>query len=298
MNRKLFYLLRVSLFVAFGILLTLNASAATYPVTTTDDTGAGSLRQAILDANANAGDDIITFAIGSGAQSIVLASALPQITGGLTIDGTSQPGYAGTPLITVGADWTGTVIDVNGAASFVFVGLNVGKTGTAGGNGFIVSNATSLTITNCVITNRTYGLYIQSCANVTATDNNLTDSGVATGSAMYLNANTGPLSVTGNTIGGVTTNAVYMRFLNNVTIAPASGNIQVGTQLKELPNPLVIEGGSNITVTGLDLWSTTAVGSTANISGVNGLTVTNNILRNRSHGLLIQSSSNTPQVMT
>jgi hypothetical protein len=69
-------------------------------VTNTADSGAGSLRQAILDANAIAGPQTITFAIaGGGHQVITPLSALPTITNTVTIDGTSQPGYAGTPLI-------------------------------------------------------------------------------------------------------------------------------------------------------------------------------------------------------
>src|SRR3954470_1837899 len=72
---------------------------STYPVTTTADTGPGSLRQAILDANANPGPDDITFAIGSGPVSIAPASALPDITDPLKIDGSTQPGYAGKPIV-------------------------------------------------------------------------------------------------------------------------------------------------------------------------------------------------------
>ena len=41
------------------------ALAATFTVTTTDDAGAGSLRQAVLDANATAGSDDILFNRGS-----------------------------------------------------------------------------------------------------------------------------------------------------------------------------------------------------------------------------------------
>ncbi len=69
------------------------ALAATYPVTTIADSGAGSLRQAILDANANPGADAIGFAIvGSGVQTIAPTSALPKITDGVTFDGYTQPG--------------------------------------------------------------------------------------------------------------------------------------------------------------------------------------------------------------
>jgi hypothetical protein len=74
-------------------------------VTTTLDSGDGSLRQAILDADATPGPDIILFAIGTGFQTINLASPLPAITQPIMIDGTSQPGYSGSPLIQLnGAD--------------------------------------------------------------------------------------------------------------------------------------------------------------------------------------------------
>ena len=53
------------------------ANAATFNVTTTADAGAGSLRQAILDANANADPDIIAFDLpGPGPHVINLASSL------------------------------------------------------------------------------------------------------------------------------------------------------------------------------------------------------------------------------
>jgi hypothetical protein len=69
-------------------------------VTTTNDSGAGSLREAILAANAVAAPEEIRFAIpGAGPHTIALASALPQITDPVYLNGASQPGYAGTPLI-------------------------------------------------------------------------------------------------------------------------------------------------------------------------------------------------------
>lgn len=79
------------------------AHAITYTVTTTADSGPGSLRQAILDANANPGADAITFAIGASGsqQTIQPTTALPTIADPVTIDGWSQggSGYTGPPLI-------------------------------------------------------------------------------------------------------------------------------------------------------------------------------------------------------
>jgi uncharacterized repeat protein (TIGR01451 family) len=66
----------------------------TIVVTNTSDSGAGSLRQAILDSNATAGTkETITFNIaGAGLHTISPASALPDITDPLIIDGYTQPG--------------------------------------------------------------------------------------------------------------------------------------------------------------------------------------------------------------
>lgn len=65
-------------------------------VNNTNDSGPGSLREAILNANEMAnggGPDVITFAIpGAGPHTIALASELPPITEAVTIDGYTQPG--------------------------------------------------------------------------------------------------------------------------------------------------------------------------------------------------------------
>jgi hypothetical protein len=92
------------------------AAPRRFTVTTTNDSGAGSLRQAILDANANPGADTIAFNIpGSGTRTITLSSPLPSITEAVTIDGTTQPsgrveingdraGRAATGLILAGGN--------------------------------------------------------------------------------------------------------------------------------------------------------------------------------------------------
>ena len=77
----------VSMLIAGGL------SAATFTVTNTNDSGPGSLRQAILDANGNAGTDTIAFDIpGSGVHTISPAGELPAVTDPVIIDGYTQPG--------------------------------------------------------------------------------------------------------------------------------------------------------------------------------------------------------------
>src|SRR2546427_2672254 len=75
------------------------AQTATFVVTNTADSGPGSLRQAILDANARPGPDVIAFSIGSGAQTISPLSPLPFVTDPVIVDGTTQPGFADSPLM-------------------------------------------------------------------------------------------------------------------------------------------------------------------------------------------------------
>ncbi len=86
---------------------------ATFTVSNTGDAGRGSLRQAIADANAAAGADLIQFAIGSGAQTISPLSALPALsdTAGVTLDGTTQAGFVvGAPVITINGASAGTSV--------------------------------------------------------------------------------------------------------------------------------------------------------------------------------------------
>jgi hypothetical protein len=80
-------------------------ASATFTVTNTGDNGGvnpapgagtGTLRQAIVDANATAGTDTINFNIpGSGVHTISPAANLPQINEAVMIDGYSQPGNGG-----------------------------------------------------------------------------------------------------------------------------------------------------------------------------------------------------------
>lgn len=90
-----------------ALILTHPAAAAVFTVTHAGDTGAGSLRQAILDAENTPGPDSIRFQIpGTGPFTIALQSPLPAIREPIILDGASQPGYTGRPLI-----------ELNGAAA-------------------------------------------------------------------------------------------------------------------------------------------------------------------------------------
>jgi parallel beta-helix repeat protein len=119
----------------------------TYMVTTTADSGAGSLRQAILAANANPGADQITFNLGGVAPySMTLSSALPTITDTVNLDATTQAGYAGAPLVMLdggGSLSDGLVVAAPNSyiAGFAIGGFaNSGITVTTGGDGSMVAS--------------------------------------------------------------------------------------------------------------------------------------------------------------
>jgi parallel beta-helix repeat protein len=77
-------------------------AATTYVVTNASDSGAGSLRAAILDSNAHVHGDRITFNIpGPAPHTISVLSQLPTITTRIVIDGTTEPGYSGSPSIQI-----------------------------------------------------------------------------------------------------------------------------------------------------------------------------------------------------
>ncbi|VEP16065.1 conserved hypothetical protein [Hyella patelloides LEGE 07179] len=71
-----------------------------FTVSNVNDSGAGSFRKAIIGANQSSGLDEIVFDLpGTEPQTIQALSPLPDITDYVIIDGTTQSGYAGSPII-------------------------------------------------------------------------------------------------------------------------------------------------------------------------------------------------------
>jgi hypothetical protein len=125
-----------------------------FTVSDVADTGPGTLRQAMTDANATAGLDTINFAIaGTGAQTISPLTVLPALTdtAGTIIDGRTQAGFAlGSPTIVIdGSVITGaaTGIRIESGLSTIagltitnFAGSQVETDGVVGGNVIIANN--------------------------------------------------------------------------------------------------------------------------------------------------------------
>lgn len=147
---------RLALVALLGLAAVPPASAATFTVTNTADSGAGSLRQAITDANAAAGADSIVFAIpaatdpgcvvATGVCTIVPASQLPTISDAVVLDGYTQTGASPN---------TNTVasrLGLNGALKIVLQG-------PAGGDGIKI-NSGGVTVRGLVVRNFFFGIDI------------------------------------------------------------------------------------------------------------------------------------------
>ena len=128
---------------------------STFTVTNTDDSGPGSLRQAILDANAGQDVGLITFNIpGPSPHVIAPASALPTITGIAQVLGNTQPGYSlltGTPVIELsginaGPGTDGLVFGPTGHSD-VIEGLDINR---FSGNGVVLQGSVDQ-MTRCYV---------------------------------------------------------------------------------------------------------------------------------------------------
>ena len=91
----------------------------------------------------------------SGDRAFVIkpASDLPPITAPVTIDGTTQPGYAGQPVVELDGESSGVVngLQIEGASGSTIRGLDINSFSEIGGTvlegtGIVVQNATNVVI--------------------------------------------------------------------------------------------------------------------------------------------------------
>lgn len=226
--------------------------AGTFTVTNTNDSGAGSLRQAILDANANPGADTIDFDIaGSGVHTISPLTVLPTITEQVTIDGYTQPGSSpNTNPPTMGLN-TVLMIELSGAQ---------------------VGNVTGLTISaaaaNCVVQGLVINSFQHDAMELSSGGSVISGNFIGTdraGTAALANGSGGLGGVilvggaSDNTVGGTTPaarNLISGNIGNGVELGSGSGNTVQGNLI------------------GTDLTGTIALGNTGrgvNTTGTNTL---------------------------
>ena len=126
-----------------------------------------SLRSAILAANTSVGTSAINFNIaGGGVQTIQVGSQLPTVTNSVIIDGTTQPGYSGSPLIEINGNLLFTPTDglkirassstVRGLVINEFRGSDPMQQVVIGGNGLTLESTTQFPNNNNNIVESNY----------------------------------------------------------------------------------------------------------------------------------------------
>ncbi|MEH2084622.1 MAG: hypothetical protein V7K89_33025 [Nostoc sp.] len=262
-NRKKAIAQAISTVVALGwvIMQVESAQAATLTVNNLDDSGFGSLRDAINTATSN---DVVEFLLGSNPSTITLTSGALAIAKNLTING------PGANLLTISSNNNFPVFDIN-AANVTLSGLaiagDISRLAIAGNiNAYNFSN---LTFTNSTING--HNLNIDSnltLINSTINSQNLEINGGLTG---INDSNVTALSKI--TIGGnlsspsgnltISTNSLYINGGNII-------NLEAGGKITVTTKSLVITGGSQVTIPNSTSGNSGQINGGSNSSGAGG----------------------------
>lgn len=145
-----------SLIIIAGTAVSL--SAATFTVTNTNDTGVGSLRQAVLDANAAATADTIVFDASFNVPRTITLATVIQISPAANVDTLTING-PGANLLTIRSSGDATVRIFQNGANFTSADTTsiTGITFTQSVGGNIVSFA-NLNVSNCTFINNISGV--------------------------------------------------------------------------------------------------------------------------------------------
>ncbi len=269
--------------IAFGLHLqeSYGGLLATYTVTNTNDSGAGSFRQAILNANANGGADTITFNIsGTGFHWITISSALPTITGQVTIDATTDDSF-----ISNGSQ-PAIILDGNNLASDGLV-----LSSTADGSiirGFVIRDFAGDGIeiqagsdSNTIAGNRIGRIWATGVAAGAGEEN--TGSGIRVEGAN--NTIGGTSTADRNVISGNTDSGV------RITGAAASGNIVAGNYIGLLADGTTTLGNNNgVSIAGGASSNTIGGATTAHRNVISGNAIDGVEILQVSSGNMIQNN--------
>ena len=138
--------IQLPLLLAFATVLASSAArAATFNVTSTADAGAGSLRQAVLDANASSANDTITFA--SNGVFVLISGALEIANkGSLTINGAAG--------ISISGNNTSRIFFIDSDAKMTINNVTL-RNGNDDQGGSAIVNDGVLTLDKCTLANNT-----------------------------------------------------------------------------------------------------------------------------------------------
>ncbi|MGC4044819.1 MAG: right-handed parallel beta-helix repeat-containing protein [Armatimonas sp.] len=228
------------------LLLAVAARASIFTVTSSEDDGPGTLREALLLSNGTAGADVIRFQLPAGETTISLTSPLPDLTDSVQLLGSTQPGYAGAPLVELEGTFLAStqsdglrivasgctvqgfcinrfgqsgirVLAASATIDNCFIGLDrSGEQGLACTTGIEATNASGLQVTDSVIVGNASAIRIQGAATGLAVQrcnigtNALGTSVVGTGEGVVLEGASGAPAVRNTLLGGCSGAALHV----------------------------------------------------------------------------------------
>jgi CSLREA domain-containing protein len=240
----------------FGIPTTNAGPASTFTVNSTGDgadssvgdsvcndgSGACTLRAAIQEANAVAGDDIINFAATLNGSTINLNTVLPNISGNLVING------PGSSQLTVQRSTAGgtpdfRIFNINAGNIVTISGLTIsnGRVSDPSGpvSGGAILNDGTLTLNSSTV----------SANSATGVGGGIQNSGTLTVNSCTISGNTGG-GIANNIFGGSPTVTVNSSSITGNTVAPAVLNNAANGTATLTINQSTISGNSNDNVAG------------------------------------------------
>ena len=295
------------------VLTSTSVAAATVTVINTNDSGAGSLRQAILDSNAAPGADVIEFNIpGSGPHTITPSSALPAFDFTTVVDGFTQTGAspntladgndASIEIILDGSVAGGTGLNIGNSSSSVrglsFVNWGIGV--ETGFGGTIAGNFIGVMPDGSTVAANSTGIYAGNQPGILiGTDGDgLNDFGErnvisgSVGSEIQFQGSNSMGVVAGNFIGvSADGTAVIGNSSIGVQLSTGANTVRIGTDgsndafnaaernVISGHGNTAISGGTNMVIAGnyigTDVFGTTALGNSSGIVGSEGRIGTN-----------------------
>lgn len=222
----------------------------TFTVTNTNDAGLGSLRQAILDANATPDADTINFNIpGSPPFTIALASALPAVTNPVIINGTTQPGFNGAAVVELNGFFAGAAdgLTINTSASTVR-GLAINR---FTGDGIVINGTGNIIEGNIIGTNSLSAANLGNSQNgvlITASGNTVGGAAASAANKIAFNGGNG-VSVAAGTGNSISSNSIFSNSVLGINlggdlVTPNDlGDVDVGAN--DLQNFPVLSSATN-----------------------------------------------------
>jgi len=251
---------------------------AVYQVTNSSDSGAGSLRQAVSNANSNPGADSIQF--DSGISAITLTSGQLSPTGQLSIIG------LGDNILSISGNNSSRIFNIVSGATVTISDLTIAQgsvaTSASGGG---VSNSGTLTLNNIILRNNSGGNSGGGIANNGTLT--LSNSSIYSNLAQFGGGvnNSGTLNISNSSI------------YSNLATAGSGGGVNSGGGTLNLTNSSIYSnsasstgGGvantfssiANITDSAINNNTTSSNGGGIQSSGAAQLTITNTTINNNS----------------